>query len=493
MTRHPIPPFTVVLALCLWAPFDISHANKPGEPLSDNAVRYAVEVKLAKDPGVFSQDLDTRVEEGIVTLEGHVQNLVMKERAVRLAKTRRGVRGVVDRLEFRPLVRSDEQIADGVRHAIENAPLQEAYENVTVSVEDGAVFLDGTVPSGTHRNLVGSIAAGIIGVRDIENRISLDQDSLDDEEIRATIEARLHNDLWLANSDLQVEVEDGFVTLKGAVVSDGLRQRAARLSWVRGTEKVFANQLEANPSESQAPEAPSLRSDQEIAEAIEAAWELDPRIGSHSNLKVHVVDGEATLMGQAFRLSGLAAAADDARNVFGVTRVVNLAKVRPASPGENDAILSAFKDALEIEVQNGRVEILGLVENDFHKRRASKLVARVAGVKDIHNRLRTEVALSLSGPANSPRPTDDQRTHRSDTALEEAVEFELFWDWEVSPGEISVTVDDGVAILTGEAANSQARDAATEAALDAGAPSVINDIVIRRDDTEASSGDSTSQ
>ena len=65
--------------------------------ITDRGITAAVEGGLVFEKGVFPSNVDVSTSQGIVTLSGSVNNLLAKERAVKMAESIRGVRGVIDR------------------------------------------------------------------------------------------------------------------------------------------------------------------------------------------------------------------------------------------------------------------------------------------------------------------------------------------------------------------------------------------------------------
>jgi hypothetical protein len=60
--------------------------------ITDSGITAAVEGGLAFEKGVFPSGVDVSTSQGIVTLSGSVNNLLAKERAVKMAESIRGVR-----------------------------------------------------------------------------------------------------------------------------------------------------------------------------------------------------------------------------------------------------------------------------------------------------------------------------------------------------------------------------------------------------------------
>jgi osmotically-inducible protein OsmY len=68
---------------------------------------------------------------------------------------------------------------------------------------------------------------------------------------------------------------------------------------------------------------------------------------------------------------------------------------------------------------------------------------------------------------------------KTDAAIKEDIEDELFWSPFVDLDEVTVKVDGGTAILTGEVDSLGEYEAATENALEGGAHEVDNNLVVR--------------
>ena len=121
--------------------------------LTNQAISDKIEEELTFDPGVNSTQVYVFTRDGIVTLNGQVNNLLAKERAVRIADTVKGVRAIVDEIKVVPsVIREDIAIGDDVRDALLQDPATESFQ-IMASVSDGKVTLDGTVDSYQERDL----------------------------------------------------------------------------------------------------------------------------------------------------------------------------------------------------------------------------------------------------------------------------------------------------------------------------------------------------
>ena len=77
---------SLLTALSVAAAFGVTSsvtlvANEPRESISDQSIADHVEDELLFDPAVISEAIDVRSTNGIVSLDGSVDNLLAKERA----------------------------------------------------------------------------------------------------------------------------------------------------------------------------------------------------------------------------------------------------------------------------------------------------------------------------------------------------------------------------------------------------------------------------
>ncbi len=120
-----------------------------------------------------------------------------------------------------------------------------------VAVEGGVVRLTGEVESDLHRELAEQIALGVKGARRVENEIRVgDEPARSKEESEflrtvkdATLTARVKSNLlWNRNTDgldIDVDTDDGVVTLTGVVASDLKRQLVLQIAKnTNGVRKV---------------------------------------------------------------------------------------------------------------------------------------------------------------------------------------------------------------------------------------------------------------
>jgi len=449
--------------------------------ISNHDIQLAVENEFKHDAGVSYHLVDVRVHDGIVTLEGSVDNILAKERAAEVARTVKGVKSIVNRLIVRPVLRTDDMIKQDVNWALLYDPTTESYE-IQVMVKDGRVILDGTVDSWQERNLAATVARGVLGVKDLENRIKVDYKTRrSDLEIAADVRSRLQWDIWVHSPSLKVKVKNGKVILSGKVGSAAERSRAHRIAWVTGVKAVDSGKLEVDWLLAEAmrrKEEHPVRSDKEIKQAVKSAFLYDPRVFSF-NPDIRVNAGVVTLTGVVTSPIAKQAAEQDASNTVGVWRVRNHLKVRPVKPVSDENIRENVDKALagdpyldrrEISVgaRNSKVYLYGEVDSPFEKTRAGVLASKVKGVVDVDNFLTVKSLVSW-------------RSFKTDWAIRQDIHDELWWSPFVDADQVHVSVRDGVATLTGTVDSYTERGAAIENAYEGGAREVKNHLKVEND------------
>jgi len=462
---------SLTLALGLAAP---TLAAPPGEGLDDEAITNAIESELLLSDAVASHKIDTEVNEGVAHLSGAVDNLLAKRRAVELARTIKGVRSVVDTIQVDPPAMTDEALAQHVEDALLYDPATESFE-VAVFVEDAAVRLTGEVDSYQEKVLAGEVAAGVRGVKSVDNDIDFTYDaSRTDGEIAAEIDRWIDASAWIDDNLIEVRVEDGRVALEGTVGSAAERRWAHNRAWVPGVMSVDASGLEvewwAHDADRRDSRYADL-SDAAVQGAIEKAFLYDPRVLSF-NPQVGVEDGIATLTGTVSNFAAKRAAEQVASDTIGVWRVKNFLRVRAAEGDampEDAEIRTAIRSALlrdpyvsrddvTMSVINGHVNLYGTVDTDYERDRAQTLAENAAGVVDVDNYVHAERDF----------------TYSRDWEIEDDIRSELFWSPFVDQDQVDVTVRDGVATLRGEVDTWSEWLSAEENAREGGAKRVVN-------------------
>lgn len=440
----------------------------------DTAIQDAIGSELFFQSRVDSSRIDVSVNNGVVTLEGTVPTLVAKRRAIDTARSIRGVRSVVDLVTVQTTTRADMKVTADIEKALAENPATEAFD-VFVESNDGNVILTGIVESMAERWIAADVAAGIDGVRSIKNSIDINTTSARlDSEVKEDVSHRLERDVRVDAAFIDVEVNDGTVELDGAVGSAAERLLATRLAYVTGVDRVDITDLYVTFAYNDdilktTSEAPNF-TDKQIAEAVSDAILYDPR-GNKFDIKARALNGVVTLTGTVPTLGAMRAAVEDARNTAGVEGLVNLIKVRSDgmisdSDLRDTVITTLARDSLlndnmiTITVKDGVVTLKGDVASDFEKRHAKMVVEGITGVTHVVNTIDYEREWEWA----------------PDSEIASQIKNQLYWSPFVDSDDLTVSVDNGVAEISGEVDDYSEMRAARENAWEGGAKDVILDL-----------------
>ena len=476
--------------------------------VTDHGITAAVDRALVFEKGVFPSRVDVNTSEGIVTLSGAVSNLLAKNRAVKIAESIRGVRAAIDRINVTPVVRPDADIRKDILAALRLDPATESYR-VSLSVEKAVAMLSGTVGSFTEKQLAARIAAGVKGVQEVRNDLTISyRAKRTDFQIASDVKARLQWDIWINGDQISSVVKDGKVTLTGAVASAISKSRAFEDAWVNGVMSVDDSSVKVEPSVRDGGQRQlkyAMRSDSEIKQAVQTALGLDPRVAAFSP-DVNVESGIVILGGTVGNLKAKASAEQDVRNTAGVLGIENLLKVRPNSQSTDTEMKEQMKAVLlwdplldsstiNVAVADHVAYLSGSVASNYQEGEAQDVASRTKGVISVVNHLKVEPEFGVSYYTwpddlgygwpyydQSPYYISDvfgPRAFLSDQHIKRNIEDGFFWSPFVRSKDIKVSVDGGVATLTGTVGTWISWGEADRDARRSGATSVLNRVKVK--------------
>lgn len=194
------------------------------------AVKAALVSELHIDLAIYP--VEVSMEDGSVLIEGMVDSISRKKRALLYAMGLEGVSGVIDRLRVRPSARmSDDEIRDHVVAALSEESALKGLR-IEPEVSGGVVDLEGEVWSLSHKRLAGALAWWVPGSIDVINSIEVvpaEDDS--DDEVSDAVRLILEKDRLVDASSLRVFTRDWVVTLEGVAGSAESREAAEDDAW----------------------------------------------------------------------------------------------------------------------------------------------------------------------------------------------------------------------------------------------------------------------
>jgi osmotically-inducible protein OsmY len=199
---------------------------------TDVELKNDVLTEISWDPLVPETRVGVTVNDGVVTLTGHLDTYAEKVAAKRAVERVGGVKALAVELDVIPLgihQRSDTEIAVAVEYALSWNTSVPAHL-ITVTVEKGWVTLEGELDWNFQRRAVERVIRPLMGVVDISDNIRLKalpvpvnlsnriQDALTRQAVR---EAK----------KIEVTVDGSVVTLRGHVHSWAERSAAEGVTW----------------------------------------------------------------------------------------------------------------------------------------------------------------------------------------------------------------------------------------------------------------------
>ncbi|WP_257309808.1 BON domain-containing protein [Geothrix fuzhouensis] len=199
-------------------------------------------------------------------------------------------------------------------------------DNIKVSSTNGVVTLTGTVARDYHKTLAEETVAGLPGVKNVDNRLTLvgDQPSEhSDAWITMKVKAVLAFHKNVSATDTEVNTENGIVTLSGKADSEAQKQLTAEYAKdVDGVTEVRNELVAAKPGKLAHRSVGAKVDDTSITAQVKTALLFHKSTHALAT-KVVTRDGVVTLHGQATNAAERDLVTKLAEDVHGVTHVNN--------------------------------------------------------------------------------------------------------------------------------------------------------------------------
>lgn len=203
---------------------DESQRRERYADVTDEAISEALLRSFSSDPIVFSRidAIESRVNEGVVTLTGRVNRLQIKNRAERLAADIVGVQRVINEIKVEYVDKdvSDMEIIHETQAAIRRSAHLDRRE-IRVHCQRAHVSLYGIVDSELEKRVAEWIADGVTGVVHVNNALAVEPEwkEKSDEAIKSDLQRKLKYTLFDKSDNIDVTVENGTVILRGEVAT----------------------------------------------------------------------------------------------------------------------------------------------------------------------------------------------------------------------------------------------------------------------------------
>ena len=188
--------------------------------LVDTSLRQDVVDALEFEPSIDAADIGVAVEDGVVSLTGHVPAYLQKLTALRIAQSVKGVRAVAQNIEVRfapGTMTADDQIA---KRAADTLSWDSSLPpNLKVTVQNGWVALAGDVQWQYQKTAAENDVKMLFGIKGVTNNIAVKPKTIPSvDEVKRKIEDALRRHAAIDAQDIKVSVaSNGTVTLEGKV------------------------------------------------------------------------------------------------------------------------------------------------------------------------------------------------------------------------------------------------------------------------------------
>jgi osmotically-inducible protein OsmY len=200
--------------------------------MTDITLRQNILDELEFEPSIDAAHIGVAVEDGIVTLTGHVSSYWEKTTAENVVRRVKGVKGIAEEIEVRLVGQkgtADDEIAKRAVNAITwNVSIPR--DKVQVKVQDGWITLTGKLEWQYQKNAAAEAVRGLAGVVGVANQIEITP-RVSVSDIKKRIEDALKRDAETEAQAIRVNVLNGKVTLEGKVRAWSERQAAERAAW----------------------------------------------------------------------------------------------------------------------------------------------------------------------------------------------------------------------------------------------------------------------
>ncbi|MDC9822657.1 BON domain-containing protein [Devosia sp. ZB163] len=211
---------------------------------SDEAITSQIQAALDERPELRSATISIAAREGVVTIGGVVERLDQKWLAESIVKGVEGVGVIVNEIEVRlPGMdrRPDPEIASDLA-AVLALEFGDVADGIRISVQNGAVTLEGQVASKSQRLRASELASQVRDVIAVNNNLEVGAASAETA-LRRRIEDAFRRIAETDAKSIEIEADDDRIVLSGRVRSWAERQEAEHVAWQTPGVQVVENRI----------------------------------------------------------------------------------------------------------------------------------------------------------------------------------------------------------------------------------------------------------
>jgi osmotically-inducible protein OsmY/CBS domain-containing protein len=212
--------------------------------MDDKTLRQSVIDELEFDPRIDAADIGVAVDNGVVTLTGHVATFAERVAAEEIVNRVKGVRAIAQEIEVRR-TRTEATPDDELAMRAVNLLGWDAAvpkNRIQVKVEKGWVTLSGSVDWQYQKVAAEEAIRRLDGVVGITSLIGIKAPTIQSANVKTKIEEALKRNAEIEASNIRVSVANGKVKLEGQVRAWYERRLVEQAAWaVRGVQNVEVN------------------------------------------------------------------------------------------------------------------------------------------------------------------------------------------------------------------------------------------------------------
>jgi len=148
-----------------------------GEVVDDNTVNASVKAALIGNKTTKAHDINVETYKGVVQLSGFVDTAAEKDEAAKVAAGVSGVKSVNNSISIGGKTSMGTKLDDTVMTGKVKAALMDASNvksgQINVETKSGVVQLSGFVDSAAMKDKAGTVAAGVSGVKEVQNVLAV--------------------------------------------------------------------------------------------------------------------------------------------------------------------------------------------------------------------------------------------------------------------------------------------------------------------------------
>ena len=200
--------------------------------MTNTQLRQNIVDELEFEPSIDAANIGVAVDDGVVTLTGHVGSYAQKMAAEAAVRRVRGVRAIAEEIEVRypsdPKT-SDDEIAKRALDALRwDATVPD--EKIKLTVNKGVVTLTGEVPWQYQRSAAESALRRLFGVTSVVNHITI-KPKVQTSDVKRKIEDALKRYAEVEARAIRVSVLNDTVTLDDKVDNWDERKAVENAAW----------------------------------------------------------------------------------------------------------------------------------------------------------------------------------------------------------------------------------------------------------------------